>query len=234
MRDFDAAAIAALGACELAAALRARDISCREVMSGCLARIGSLNPRYNAIVSLQDGARLLEQADACDAELARGASRGPLHGLPIAIKDMAATAGIRTTLGSPLADHVPAHDALMVARLKSAGAIVIGKTNTPEFGLGSHTYNSLFGITRNAFDPTRSAGGSSGGAAVALALRMLPIADGSDMMGSLRNPAAFNNVFGLRPSFGRVPAAAPADQFVNQLSTEGPMGRSVRDVALLL
>jgi amidase len=226
--------ITELGAVELGAALRSRRFSCREAMRAYLERIEALNPAVNAIVSLQPPERLLAQADACDAELARGESRGPLHGFPLAIKDMAATAGIRTTLGSALADHVPAHDGLMVARMRHAGAIVVGKTNTPEFGLGSHTYNALFGITRNAWDATRTAGGSSGGAAVSLALRLQPVADGSDMMGSLRNPAAFNNVFGLRPSFGRVPAGPLGDQFVNQLSTEGPMGRTVRDVALLL
>jgi amidase len=227
-------ALTELGAVELGAALRARRFSCREAMRAYLERIEALNPAVNAIVSLQPAERLLTQADACDAELARGENRGPLHGFPLAIKDMAATAGVRTTLGSALADHVPVHDGLMVARMRRAGAIVIGKTNTPEFGLGSHTYNALFGITRNAWDMTRTAGGSSGGGAVSLALRLQPVADGSDMMGSLRNPAAFNNVFGLRPSFGRVPAGPLGDQFVNQLSTEGPMGRSVRDVALLL
>ena len=226
--------LAEFDACALAGALRRRELSCRELMQGCLDRIEALNPLYNAVVSLQPRAALLAQADACDAELARGEPRGPLHGFPAAIKDMAATAGIRTTLGSPLADHVPVHDGLMVARMRRAGAIVIGKTNTPEFGLGSHTYNTLFGTTRNAWDPARSAGGSSGGAAVSLALRLQPVADGSDMMGSLRNPAAFNHVFGLRPSFGRVPAGPPGDVFVNQLGTDGPMGRRVRDVALLL
>jgi amidase len=226
--------ITELGGCELGAALRSRRFSCREAMLAYLERIEALNPAVNAIVSLQPREGLLAQAEACDAELARGECRGSLHGFPLAIKDMAATAGIRTTLGSALADHVPAHDGLMVARMRRAGAIVVGKTNTPEFGLGSHTYNAVFGITRNAWDATRTAGGSSGGAAVSLALRLQPVADGSDMMGSLRNPAAFNNVFGLRPSFGRVPAGTLGDQFVNQLSTEGPMGRTVRDVALLL
>ena len=153
--------------------------------------------------------------------------------MPQAIKDAAETKGHpRRTLGSPLlADHVPDHDALMVERMKAAGCIVIGKTNTPEFGLGSHTFNEVFGVTRNAFDRTKSAGGSSGGAAVALATHMLPVADGSDFMGSLRNPAAWNNVFGFRPSQGRVPRWPAADVWVALLSTEGPMGRTVRDVA---
>ena len=155
--------------------------------------------------------------------------------MPQAIKDMAQTAGIRTTLGSPLLrDFVPTQDGLMVQRMKAAGCIVIGKTNTPEFGLGSHTFNEVFGVTRNAYDPTKSAGGSSGGAAVALALRMLPVADGSDFMGSLRNPAAWNNVFGLRPSQGRVPMWPSQDVWVTQLGTEGPMGRTVARVAMLL
>jgi amidase len=158
-----------------------------------------------------------------------------MHGMPQAIKDMALTAGLRTTLGSPLLrDFVPSQDGLMVQRMKAAGCIVIGKTNTPEFGLGSHTFNEVFGVTRNAYDPSKSAGGSSGGAAVALALRMLPVADGSDFMGSLRNPAAWNNVFGLRPSQGRVPHWPVQDVWVSQLGTEGPMGRTVRDVAALL
>ena len=227
--------ITALDACALSAAIHARQLSCREVMRAYLERIDALNPRVNAIVSLQPRDALLAQADRHDAELAAGRSLGWMHGFPMAIKDLAATAGVRTTLGSPLfADQVPVQDSLMVARMKAAGGIVIGKTNTPEFGLGSHSYNRVFGVTGNAYDPARSAGGSSGGSAVSLALRLQPVADGSDMMGSLRNPAAFNNVFGLRPSTGRVPQAAPADQFIQQLSTDGPMGRRVRDVARLL
>jgi amidase len=158
-----------------------------------------------------------------------------MHGLPQAIKDVAQTAGLRTTLGSPLLrDFVPAHDSLMVQRMRAAGCIVIGKTNTPEFGLGSHTFNEVFGVTRNAYDASKSAGGSSGGAAVALATRMLSVADGSDFMGSLRNPAAWNNVFGFRPSAGRVPSWPVDDVWIAQLGTAGPMGRCVRDLALLL
>jgi Asp-tRNA(Asn)/Glu-tRNA(Gln) amidotransferase A subunit family amidase len=192
----------------LSDAIRARQVSCRELMRATLARIEALNPAYTAIVSLRDGDDLLREADERDAQLQRAATpAGPIgwmHGLPQAIKDLALTAGLRTTLGSPLLkDFVPRQDGLMVQRMKAAGCIVIGKTNTSEFGLGSHTFNEVFGTTRNAWDPTRSAGGSSGGAAVALALRMLPVADGSDFMGSLRNPAAWNNVFGLRPSQGR-------------------------------
>ncbi len=227
--------LSCLDACALSEKIHAREVSCREVMTACLDRIERLNPSVNAVVSLQPRELLLTRADACDAELADGRSHGWMHGFPMAIKDLAATAGIRTTLGSPLfAEQVPTQDSLMVARMKAAGGIVIGKTNVPEFGLGSHSYNPVFGRTGNAWDPTRSAGGSSGGAAVSLALRMQPVADGSDMMGSLRNPAAFNNVFGLRPSAGRVPQAPPADQYIQQLSTDGPMGRSVRDVARLL
>ena len=220
---------------QLSQAIHARSISCREVLQAFLAQVDRLNPQFNAIVSRVDSERLLTEADSCDAELSAGSSRGWMHGFPMAIKDLSATAGVRTTRGSPLlARHVPARDDLMVQRMKAAGGILIGKTNTPEFGLGSHTYNPVFGITRNAWEPTRSAGGSSGGAAVALALRMLPVADGSDMMGSLRNPAAFNHVFGLRPSQGRVPAWPKPEQWLNQLGTEGPMGRCVEDVARLL
>jgi len=223
----------------LSAAIRARELSCRELMRATLERIGAVNPRHNAIVSLRDGDALLREADARDAELARRAmpseSIGWMHGLPQAIKDTAHTAGLRTTLGSRvLRDFIPAQDGLMVQRMKAAGCIVIGKTNVPEFGLGSHTFNDVFGVARNAYDPTRSAGGSSGGGAVALATRMLPVADGSDFMGSLRNPAGWNNVFGFRPSRGRVPAWPVEDVWVTQLSTEGPMGRTVLDVALLL
>ena len=224
-----------LSASALSAAIHAGRVSCREVMAATLARIDTVNPAHNAIVSRVDGDVLLRQADARDAELARGASRGWMHGLPQAIKDIALTAGLRTTQGSPLLrENVPTHDGLMVQRMKAAGCIVVGKTNTPEFGLGSHTFNEVFGVTRNAFDVSRSAGGSSGGAAVALATRMLSVADGSDFMGSLRNPAGWNNVFGLRPSQGRVPLWPVTDVWVTQLDTEGPMGRSVEDVARLL
>ena len=227
--------ITELTADALSRAIHARQVSCREVMQAYLARIDAVNPAFNAIVSLQDGDGLLRQADARDLQLARGESMGWMHGMPQAIKDLANTAGIPTTLGSPLMRHfVPKEDGLLARRMKAAGCIVIGKTNTPEFGLGSHTFNEVFGVTRNAYDPRFSAGGSSGGAAVALAQRLLPVADGSDFMGSLRNPAAWANVFGLRPSQGRVPMAPAQDVWVSQLGTEGPMGRTVRDVALLL
>jgi amidase len=224
-----------LDALALSAAVHSRQTSCREVMQAYLQRISRLNPRFNALVNLQDGDTLLRQADACDAQLARGESQGWLHGVPLAVKDMVNVAGIPTTMGSPLMRHfVPKEDALMVQRLRNAGAIVIAKTNVPEFALGSHTFNPVFGPTRNAYDPALSAGGSSGGAAVALALRLLPVADGSDFMGSLRNPAGWANVYGMRPSQGRVPAWPVLDSWVNQLSTDGPMGRTVADVARLL
>jgi amidase len=204
-------------------------------MQATLARIEALNPRFNAIVSLRETQSLLAEARQRDDQLAHGDRLGWMHGFPIAVKDLADAQGLPTTQGSPaIGQRIAAGDALFVQRMKAAGAIVIGKTNTPEFGLGSHTYNPVFGTTRNAYDPSRSAGGSSGGAAVALALRMLPVADGSDMGGSLRNPAAFNNLVGFRPSRGRIPAVPAEDTFFQQLSTEGPMGRSVDDVARLL
>ena len=239
MSETSASTVTDLSAYGLGAAIRAGDVSCREVMRAFLDRIEAVNPRHNAIVSLRDGDALLREADGCDLALARRrADDTPppfLFGLPQAIKDVVPTAGLRTTFGSPLMrDFVPAADALMVERMKAAGCIVIGKTNTPEFGLGSHTFNEVFGATRNAYDPTRSAGGSSGGAAVALAQRMLPVADGSDSMGSLRNPAAWNNVFGFRPSQGRVPAVPAQDVWVTHFGTEGPMARTVKDLALLL
>lgn len=200
-----------------------------------LGRITALNGDHVAIVSLRAQDALLADADQRDRELKSGHSRGWMHGFPHAPKDLTNTAGIATTMGSPIfRDSVPASDSIIVERIRAAGAILIGKTNTPEFGLGSHSYNSVFGTTKNAWDKSRSGGGSSGGAAVALSLEMLPVADGSDMMGSLRNPAGWNNVFGLRPSFGRVPGGPSAEVFLQQLATNGPMGRTVADVAMLL
>ena len=219
----------------LSRAIHARHVSCREVMQAYLAQIERFNPQVNALVSLRPAEELLAEADTCDRQLDQGQSRGWMHGMPQAVKDLAATAGLRTTMGSPLfAEQVPLHDAISVARVRASGAIIIGKSNVPEFGLGSHTYNSVFGTTTNAYDPSLVAGGSSGGAAVALALRMLPVADGSDMMGSLRNPAGWANVVGFRPSFGRVPYGPSGEVFIQQLATEGPMGRTVADAALLL
>ena len=224
-----------LGAHALSRAIHAREVSCVEVMRAYLARIHRINPRFNAIVNLADDEPLLAQAAQHDAELASRASRGWMHGMPQAIKDAASVIGFATTYGSVLLkDNVARVDGVMVERMKAAGCIVIGKTNMPEFGLGSHTYNNLFGVTGNAWDPSVSAGGSSGGAAVCLAQRLLPVADGSDFMGSLRNPAAWNHVFGMRPSQGRVPLWPVADAWIAQLGTEGPMARSVRDLASLL
>jgi amidase len=223
-----------LDASTLARRIAARQLSCRELMQASLDRIAALNPLHQAIVSLRDPQELLAEADAQDARVVRGELTGWMHGFPVAVKDLSDAQGLPTTLGSRTSGmRIADSDALFVQRMKKAGAIVIGKTNTPEFGLGSHTFNEVFGTTRNAWDPARSAGGSSGGAAVAVALAMVPVADGSDVGGSLRNPAAFNNVLGFRPSRGRVPALGE-DAFFAQLSTEGPIGRTTEDVARLL
>ena len=202
-----------------------------EVMADHLARIAAVNPAVNAVISLRDPDDLMREARALD----NAPNRGWMHGLPLAVKDLLATKGLRTTYGSPLfADHVPEADDLLVARMRSAGAIIIGKTNTPEWGQGSHSFNPVHGVTRNPYDLSRSAGGSSGGAAAALAVRMVPVADGSDMMGSLRNPAAFCNVYGFRPTWGLVPSDAIGDTFLATLATEGPMARNVEDIARFL
>jgi amidase len=222
-----------LAASEMARRLRAGDLSARDVMQAHLDRIADRNPRLNAIVTL-DGERAMAAAGRADEALARGAQVGPLHGLPVAHKDLALTRGMRTTFGSPLfRDFVPDQDSLIVERLRAAGAIAIGKTNTPEFGAGSQTFNPVFGATLNPYDETKTCGGSSGGAAVALAAGMLPIADGSDMGGSLRNPASFCSVVGMRPSPGVVPSWPVADAW-STLSVDGPMARTVADVALML
>jgi amidase len=229
-----------LSACELSKAIHAKKVSCVEVMQAYLNRIDSINPAYNAIVSLRSADVLLKEAQVKDALLARGNSQGWMHGFPLAPKDLTSTAGLLTTMGFlGMAKHIPAQDSVVVSRMRGSGSILIGKTNTPEFGLGSHTYNRVFGATGNAFDPTKSAGGSSGGTAVALAKNMLPVADGSDMMGSLRNPAAWNGIYGLRPSMGRIPygtqagSALVGDVFFQQLGTEGPMARNAEDLAQL-
>lgn len=211
--------------------LRSGLLRAEALMEATLERIAAVNPGLNAIVALRDADSLLAQARACDAE----PERGPLHGLPIAVKDLVNVAGIASTQGSPvLADFVPEADDLLAARLRAAGAILIGKTNVPEFGLGSHTFNPVYGATSNPYAPGLTCGGSSGGAAVALATGMLALADGSDMMGSLRNPAGWCNVYGFRPSWGLVPGDPVGDMFLHQLATLGPMGRSPDDIALLL
>ncbi|MDP9861891.1 MULTISPECIES: amidase [Streptosporangium] len=222
-----------LTATEMLELLRTRQVSAVELLEAHLRRIEEINPRVNAIVTLV-AERARREAEEADRDLARGRWRGPLHGLPVAHKDLADTAGIRTTYGSPLfADHVPGADSPIVRRMREAGAIMVGKTNTPEFGTGSHTVNELFGATRNPYDLSKSAGGSSGGAAAALASGMVALADGSDMGGSLRNPASFCNVVGLRPTPGRVPSpSATAAWFT--LGVPGPMARTVEDLALLM
>jgi amidase len=225
--------ICQLSAVDLARLIRAKELSAREVVSAHLAQIERVNPGVNAIVTLVAD-QAIERARIADEEFARGRVVGPLHGLPIAHKDLQPTKGIRTTFGSPIyRDFVPDEDSLLVERLRNAGAIVVGKTNTPEFGAGSQTFNQVFGSTLNPYDRSKTCGGSSGGAAVALATGMLPIADGSDMGGSLRNPASFCNIVGLRPSPGRVPTW-PAATAWSTLSVDGPMARSVADVALML
>jgi len=231
------AEICFLEATELARLIRARELSAEETMAACLDQIVRTNPRVNAIVTLVSE-RAMRDARAADERLAealaRGEDVGPLHGLPVAHKDLAPTRGIRTTFGSLIYEHfVPDKDALIVERLRRVGAITVGKTNTPELGAGSQTYNEVFGETLNPYDTTRTCGGSSGGAAVALACGMVFLADGSDMGGSLRNPASFCNVVGFRPSLGRVPSW-PTQAAWSSLSTEGPMARTVRDSALML
>jgi amidase len=223
-----------LSACALSDLIAARKLSCAEVAAIYLDHIERTNPAYNAIVSLRNRDEILAEAREKDGLLARGVCQGWMHGFPQAIKDLAATKGLRTTRGSPLhRETIPLRDAQFVQRMKEAGAILIGKTNTAEFGLGSQTYNPVFGTTLNAFDRTRTAGGSSGGAAVALATRMLPVADGSDSAGSIRNPAAFNNVYALRPTQGRIPPEG-RDICLPSLGTIGPMARTVDDLAMLL
>src|SRR5215471_6789956 len=194
-----------MSAVEMARLIRAGRLSAREVLAAHLKQIERVNPKVNAIVTLVPE-RAAEAAAKADEMQARKEKLGPLHGLPVAHKDLVETRGIRTTFGSPLyKDYVPSADDLIVERLRRAGAITIGKTNTPEFGAGSQTFNTVFGATRNPYDLTKTCGGSSGGAAVALACGLVPVADGSDAGGSLRNPAAFCNVVGFRPSIGHVP-----------------------------
>jgi len=222
------------GAVELAGMIRNREVSATEVMTAFLSQIERVNPKVNAICTFVGEEAALRAAKEADERLARGHTPGPLHGLPHAVKDLVPTAGIRTTFGSRIyKDFVPGSDGLIVERLKAAGAIIIAKTNVPEFGAGSHTFNEVFGATLNPYDITKTCGGSSGGAAVALACGMVPLADGSDLGGSLRNPAAFCNVVGFRTAPGRVPVY-PSAPGSNPLSVEGPMARTVQDVAFLL
>jgi amidase len=222
-----------MSAVEMAHLIRAKKLSAREALAEHLKQIERVNPKVNAIVTLVP--EMAEKAAARADELqARGAKLGPLHGLPAAHKDLQPTRGIRTTFGSPLdRNFIPTENSLVVDRLQAAGAITLGKTNTPEFGAGSQTFNTVFGATRNPWDLTKTCGGSSGGAAVALACGLVPVADGSDAGGSLRNPAAFCNVVGFRPSVGRVPDPKAAFAW-STLSTSGCLGRSVADLALVL
>ncbi len=220
-------------ASEMARHIRSKELSARDVMAAHLAQIERVNPKVNAIITL-DAEGALQQAAAADEALARGEAVGPLHGLPIAHKDLVMTKGMRTTYGSPIhKDFVPTQDDLIVERLKKGGALTIGKTNVPEFGAGSQTFNPIFGATLNPYDTTKTCGGSSGGAAVALACGMIPLADGSDMGGSLRNPSNFCNVVGFRTSPGRV-LVWPKQAGWGSLSVQGPMARTVQDVALML
>lgn len=223
-------------ALDLSDQLDRHEITAEALMRTSLERIDACNGALNAVVSRRDTDILLAEARARDSAWRAGAKRlSWLDGLPMAIKDLCNTAGLTTTFGSPLfTDRVPDFDDVMVARLRAAGALFIGKTNVPEFGLGSQTYNPVFGATACAFDTALTSGGSSGGAAAALAAGMIPVADGSDMMGSLRNPAAYNNIFGLRPTLGRVPQLPSANVFHSEISTCGPMARNTADLAALL
>jgi len=221
-------------AVDMAKLIREKELSAREVMQAHLKQIGRVNSKVNAIVTLVPEDELMKQAAAADESQAKGKLLGPLHGLPVGVKDLHETAGIRTTFGSPLhRDFVPDFDCRVVQREKAAGGIVIGKTNVPEFGLGSQTFNKVFGPTRNPYDVTKTCGGSTGGGAVALACGMVPLADGSDMGGSLRNPPNFCNVVGIRPSPGRVPDI-PTKLGWFTLSVSGPVARNVTDCAFFL
>lgn len=218
-------------AVDLAGSIRRGELSSTDVVAAHLDRIDEVNPEVNAIVAMRSHAEIIAAAATADA----AEPLGPLHGLPVAVKDLEDVAGLPTRAGSPLTPEVPAAaDGLVAGRLRAAGAIIIGKTNTPEFGAGSHTFNPVYGLTRNPWNLNRSAGGSSGGAAAALASRMVPIADGSDLGGSLRNPASFCNVVGMRPSIGRVPMPAARSTHLLRLGVQGPMGRTVTDAALVL
>ena len=234
LRGTGADALCFASARELAGQLRTRQVSAREVMAAFLSQINRLNPQLNAIISKLDDDACLRLADEADRAMARGDAVGPLHGLPTAFKELESAVGFPFTKGSPIfKDQLATEDTVLVERIRRAGAIPIGKTNVPEFGMGSHTYNSVFGTTRNPYDRSKSAGGSSGGAGAALAAGMLPFADGGDLGGSLRNPANFNNIVALRPSVGLVPNAPVQIPFVG-VTVKGPMARSVADVAFML
>ena len=223
-----------MSARDLAALIRSRRVSAREVMTAYLRQIEQINPAVNAIVGKLADEECLALADAADRVLASTDTVGPLHGLPWAFKDLEPAVGLPFTSGSPIyRTNMPSEDSLLVERIRSAGALPIGKTNIPEFGMGSHTYNRVYGTTRNPYDPAKSAGGSSGGAAAALAAGLLPLADGSDLGGSLRNPASFNNVVGFRPSVGLVPMSPSLLPFLG-FGVKGPVARSVADAAFLL
>ncbi|RYG88522.1 MAG: amidase [Alphaproteobacteria bacterium] len=218
----------------LSHAIKSKRVSCLEVMSAYLDHVGRFNPGVNAIISMPPYEELLSEARERDVQLGRGEYLGWMHGFPVAVKDNIPVKGLPFTRGSPLfRDFVAPADAIVVERMKGAGAIVIGKTNTPEFALGSQTHNPVFGTTLNPYDPSKTSGGSSGGAAAAVALRMLPVAVGTDHTGSLRNPGAFNNIFTLRPAYGRVPVET-ADVFNSGMSIPGPLARTVTDLAMLL
>lgn len=228
-------AVVEMSAVALSKAIHGRELSCLEVLDAYCAQIDRLNPVVNALVAPLDRDWLRGRSRELDTLLARGQSLGPLHGFPQAPKDIMPAAGMVTTKGSPIfANQLSQADCVVFERVRAGGALFVARSNSPEFGLGGHTYNPVYGTTRNAFDPSRSAGGSSGGAGVAVALRMLPVADGSDMMGSLRTPAAFNHVYGLRTSVGCVPHGPSEEVFFQQFSVAGPMARDIPDLALLL
>ena len=231
----DSNEIIELDAVSLSRAIQARQLSCIETLDAYLDQVAQLNPQVNALVALQPAEELRLQAQHLDEQLAGGVWRGPLHGFPQAPKDIMPAKGMVTTKGSPIfKGQVSSVDAVVFERMRQGGAVFIGRSNSPEFGLGGHTFNSVYGTTGNAFNPDQTAGGSSGGAGVAVALRMLPVADGSDMMGSLRTPAAFNNVFGMRTTPGCVPHGPTDEVYFQQFSVTGPIARNIPDLTLLL
>jgi len=224
-----------MSASVLSAAIKQRHVSCKEVMRSYLERIHRYNPVYNAIISMRDDEALIAEAAAADKALDKGEYRGWMHGMPHAVKDLSNVKGLPTSMGSPIfAGQIAEADDFAIDRIRQQGAIFIGKTNTPEFGMGSQSYNPVFGVTGSAYNPALTAGGSSGGAACGLGTHMLPVADGGDMMGSLRNPGAYNNVIGFRPTYGRVPEGGSGDLFYLHLAVGGPMGRNSEDTARLL